>query len=165
MFKQLELPPEIDYQAQSSNIAPTAKAVWEEVRDRLSPARWACYNAVRFYGRPMTASEIGRDYGTGKCPWKRCSELVQMGVFEECAERECAVTGKVCVTYAIVEGALPEALPKSTAPKAPTKAEIHEAVTGARRAVHALCPEDEGIPVLDWLIRRYQPTPPPPEER
>jgi len=81
-----------------------------------------------------------------------------MGVFEECAERECSVTGKVCVTYGIVEGAVPGELPQSTVPKAPSKAEIHRVLRDVRGQVYGQ--SNTADDVLEWLIRRYAPTTP-----
>jgi hypothetical protein len=105
----------------------TSQGAWEVVKETLSPARAAVYR-ILLDGEPRTASEIGgADPVTGKCYWKRVSELVEMGLLHECFERPCRVTGQTVITYAIVPGALPTA-GKTPAPLKPTEEEIHKAL-------------------------------------
>jgi hypothetical protein len=151
------LPGSVDYQARSQTMRETSQRTWENVRDEIGgPARQATYEMlirVYYHYGPPTSSEVARFAGpsVGKCPWKRMSELVQMEVVKETAERECAVTGQTVLTYTPVETfPVPRPLPKNEAPDTPTAEEFQSFL------------DEMGI-VYDWCRRTIPPGPPPSE--
>jgi hypothetical protein len=150
------LPSGIDHQAHSHNLRDTSAGTWDRIRDDLSPARRAVYE-VLLDGEARTASEIGNaDTTTGKCYWKRVSELVEMGLLRECAERQCRVTGQTCITYAIVPGAFPIGLPVvESPPPIPSKAEISAALEEI--IYHVSEPSTALVKVGKWLRHRAKP--------
>lgn len=102
MGLRVKLPKSLDHQSRSGVMRETSSLAWEKVSAGLSPARSAVLRVLGSSGVSLTATEIGAaDVVTGRCPWKRVSELVQMGLVEERPERVCGVTGMVVQTYAL----------------------------------------------------------------
>lgn len=92
----------------------TSVLVYNQIKEEgtLSKRRWETYDAL-FRSGPMTINETLKclPYSQHKSISPRFAELRDMGAIEEVGERECFVTGRVCILWD-VSGKLPKKLVK-----------------------------------------------------
>jgi hypothetical protein len=74
----------------------------------LSKRRWEVYQALYHVG-PATAGEVAqssgsvRNFSVGDNTHARIGELVERGVVREVGERECRVSGRMCIVWDVTE--------------------------------------------------------------
>lgn len=92
------------------DVRETSLAAWHNIVPLLSKKRGYVYRCLltdaHRYGGSMTSAEVcAVTHRTGL--WKRMSELVRLGVVEECEARPCTVTEHHALTYRVIPGAMP----------------------------------------------------------
>jgi hypothetical protein len=79
-----------------------------ETEPKLGKLQIACLDILEMTPTPMTANEIGWaasrvHSGSPESYRKRIHELLNSGSIEECGERRCEITGKLCRTFKLKE--------------------------------------------------------------